>query len=60
MKVLIQYTQTGKYKDRVWEALTIKAKGEIHAVTPSSAAQLIEQNKAILFTTEGEDIIIKA
>ena len=59
MKVLIQYTQTGKYRDHVWEALTIRAKGEIQAVTPSSAAQLIEQNKAVLVTTEDEDIVIK-
>ncbi|MCW8334744.1 hypothetical protein J4N42_06250 [Vibrio sp. SCSIO 43135] len=60
MKVLIQYTKTGKYRDRAWESLSIRAKGEIHAVTPSSASQLIEQNKAVLFTTENEDIIIKA
>jgi len=59
MKVLIQYTQTGKYKDRAWEALTLKSKGEIHAVTPSSAARLIEQNKAVLFTTDGQDIVFQ-
>lgn len=59
MKVLIQYTQTGKYRDRVWEALTLRTKGQIHAVTPSSAVQLIEQNKAVLFTEEGGEIVIK-
>lgn len=26
MKVLIQYTQAGKYRDQAWESLTLKAK----------------------------------
>ncbi len=60
MKVLIQYTQTGKYKDRVWESLTLKAKGEVQAVTPSSAVRLIEQNKAVLFTTEEDEIVFRS
>lgn len=33
MRVLIEYTQTGKYRDHAWEALTIRSKGEIQAVT---------------------------
>ncbi|KXF81936.1 hypothetical protein [Enterovibrio coralii] len=57
MKVLIQYTQAGKYKDQAWDAFTMRAKGEIQAVTPSYAAQLIEQNKASLVKTEDEQII---
>ncbi|WP_431787241.1 hypothetical protein [Vibrio harveyi] len=57
MKVLIQYTQAGKYRDQAWESLTPKAKGEIQAVTPSYAAQLIEQNKATLVMTEDEQVI---
>lgn len=60
MKVLIQYTQTGKYRDQAWEAYTLKAKGDVHAVTPSYAAQLIKQNKANLFTTDDSDIIIES
>ncbi|MFA0087838.1 hypothetical protein BCU70_10200 [Vibrio sp. 10N.286.49.C2] len=57
MKVLIQYTQTGKYKDQAWDSLSVKAKGEIQAVTPSYAAQLIEQNRANLLTTNSEEIV---
>ncbi|MEH0669332.1 hypothetical protein [Vibrio owensii] len=57
MKVLIQYTQAGKYRDQAWESLTLKAKGEMQAVTPSYAAQLIEQNKATLVMTENEQVI---
>ncbi|MGF1701498.1 hypothetical protein L4D09_14465 [Photobacterium makurazakiensis] len=58
MKVLIQYTQTGKYRDHAWEALATKAKGEVQAVTPSYAAQLIDQDKASLVTTEDGQLII--
>jgi len=58
MKVLIEYTETGKYRDRAWDALTIKSKGEIGAVTPSSAVQLIEQHKAVLFIDENDEIVI--
>lgn len=58
MKILIQYTQAGKYKDQAWESLTLKSKGEVQAVTPSYAAQLIEQNKASLVTSEHDEIII--
>ncbi|KMV30926.1 hypothetical protein L4D00_22930 [Photobacterium swingsii] len=59
MKILIQYTQTGKYRDHAWESLTLKAKGEVQAVTPSYAAQLIDQNRASLFTTDKESIVIQ-
>ena len=57
MKVLIQYTQAGKYKDQAWEALVSRQKGEIQTVTPSYAAQLIEQGKASLLTTEDGQLI---
>ena len=59
MRVLIEYTQTGKYRDHAWEALTIRSKGEVQAVTPSYAAQLVEQNRASLSTTENQDIVIQ-
>ncbi|MFA0238615.1 MULTISPECIES: hypothetical protein [Vibrio] len=59
MRVLIEYTQTGKYRDHAWEALTIRSKGEVQAVTPSYAAQLIEQDRASLSTTENQDIVIQ-
>lgn len=59
MKILIQYTQAGKYKDQAWEAQTLRSKGDIQAVTPSYAAQLVKQNKANLMTNENEEIIIQ-
>ncbi|MFW7525338.1 hypothetical protein ACODM8_14550 [Vibrio ostreicida] len=59
MKVFIQYTQTGKYRDHAWEACTVKSKGDVHAVTPSYAAQLIQQNKAHLYTTGDSEIVIE-
>lgn len=57
MKVLIQYTQAGKYRDQAWEALTLKSKGQIQAVTPACAAQLIEQKKASLVMSDDNQII---
>ncbi|MDD1782886.1 hypothetical protein LRP49_17060 [Enterovibrio sp. ZSDZ35] len=57
MKVLIQYTQSGKYRDQAWSGFSMRSKGEIQAVTPSYAAQLIEQNKARLVKNEDEQII---
>lgn len=60
MKVLIRFTQTGKYKDRAWEPLKIKFKGDISAVTPSYAAQLIEKEKASLVTSDEQHIFIQA
>ncbi|WP_167394201.1 hypothetical protein [Vibrio diabolicus] len=58
MKVLIQYTQSGKYRDQAWESLTLRSKGDMQAVTPSYAAQLIEQSKATLVMTEEQKIVI--
>ncbi|KIT34815.1 C factor cell-cell signaling protein [Vibrio parahaemolyticus 49] len=31
MKVLIQYTQAGKYRDQAWESLTLRSKGDMQA-----------------------------
>ncbi|MCG9231425.1 hypothetical protein L3X65_19990 [Vibrio diabolicus] len=58
MKVLIQYTQAGKYRDHAWESLTLRSKGDMQAVTPSYDAQLIEQSKATLVMTEEQQIVI--
>ncbi len=60
MKVLIKFTQTGKYKDQAWDPLKIKFKGDISAVTPSYAAQLIEKERATLVTSEEQHIFIEA
>lgn len=58
MKVLISYIQTGKYRDYAWEPPTLHIKGEIHAVTPSYAAQLIKKKQAKLVKTDKGDIIV--
>ncbi|WP_306519104.1 hypothetical protein [Vibrio parahaemolyticus] len=57
MKVLIKYTQAGKYRDQARESLTLLSKGDMHAVTPYYAAQLIERSKATLVMTEEGQII---
>ncbi len=58
MKVLIEYTQADKYRDQAWESKTHRMKGEIQAVTPSYAFQLITQKKASLVTSDNAQIII--
>ena len=60
MKVLIQYTQQGKYRDQEWESLTLRQKGDIQAVSPSSAAQLIGQNKACLLKSDNGEVMFHA
>ncbi|HHG3024713.1 TPA: hypothetical protein ACPVWX_004657 [Vibrio parahaemolyticus] len=57
MKILIQYTQAGKYRDNAWESLTMKAKGDLQAVTPHCAAHLIKHHKARLVTSDDQIII---
>ncbi|WP_261818190.1 hypothetical protein [Vibrio gallicus] len=60
MKVLIQITKPGKYKDQAWEPTKMKSKGEVFAVTPSYAAQLIEKEQAVLVDNGSENILIDA
>ncbi len=60
MKVLIQYTQAGKYRDQEWESFTIREKGDIQAVTPPFAAQLIGQNKACLLKSDNGEVMFHA
>lgn len=58
MKVLIEYTQTGMYKDDAWEQPALHVKGQVHAVSPSYAVQLIERNQACLHTDENNNLMI--
>ncbi|XAW88344.1 hypothetical protein ABDK09_03080 [Vibrio sp. CDRSL-10 TSBA] len=60
MKILIQYTQTGMYKDDAWETPALHLKGQLHAVSPSYAAQLIQRNQASLYTDENKNVVISA
>jgi hypothetical protein len=57
MKVFVQYTQTGMYKDQSWSAPTLRTKGQLHAVEPSEAFQLIKHNKASLHKNENDEIV---
>ncbi|MBL4295838.1 hypothetical protein H8F06_11000 [Vibrio fluvialis] len=60
MKVMIQYTQTGMYKDEAWESPALHIKGQLHAVSPSYAVQLIQRNQACLYTDENNNLVISS
>lgn len=53
----ITHTYLRLYRDQAWESLTLRSKGDMQAVTPSYAAQLIERSKATLVMTEDGQII---
>ena len=46
MKVIVEIQKTGDYHDQIWEAHHLLSKGQLHAFSPSYAAQLIEQGRA--------------
>ncbi|MCL9781293.1 hypothetical protein M9194_07605 [Vibrio sp. S4M6] len=46
MKVIVEFLESGHYRDNPWDDDAFIEKGERRAVTPSYAAQLIEQKKA--------------
>ncbi|QUM82640.1 hypothetical protein HWV01_21520 [Moritella sp. 5] len=52
MKVVVEFMETGRYKDRVWEPSFHTGKGSLRSVSPSYAAQLISQCKAKLHFNE--------
>ncbi len=60
MKVLIQFDQSGKYKDNFWESATMRSKGDIQAVTPAYAAHLIKEKQAHLYTDEKNQVMFSA
>ncbi|SDH90670.1 hypothetical protein SAMN04488136_13528 [Vibrio xiamenensis] len=60
MKVLIQFDQAGKYKDNLWDSTTLRAKGDIQAVTPAYAAHLIKEKQAHLYTDENNEVVFSA
>ncbi|HBV77034.1 MULTISPECIES: hypothetical protein [Vibrio] len=59
MKVLVEYTETGMYKDYSWGNPTMRTKGQLHAVEPASAATLIKAHKACLYKNEDGEIVIQ-
>jgi hypothetical protein len=52
MKVVVEFMETGRYKDRIWEPSFHTGKGSLRSVSPSYAAQLIRQCKAKLHINE--------
>ncbi|MGR6781747.1 hypothetical protein ACU5B6_19830 [Moritella viscosa] len=52
MKVVVEFMETGRYKDRVWEPSFHTGKASLRSVSPSYAAQLISQCKAKLHINE--------
>ncbi|MBD1577609.1 MULTISPECIES: hypothetical protein [Vibrio] len=58
MKVLVEYTQAGLYKDQTWGAPIKRKKGQLQAVEPAFAATLIKTQKACLRTDIDGEIII--
>jgi hypothetical protein len=52
MKVIIEFIETGRYKDRIWESSFHGEKGSVRAVSPSYAARLIKESKAKLYINE--------
>lgn len=59
MKILVQYTETGMYKDYSWGNPTMRTKGQLHAVEPAFAATLIKTHKACLHKNEDGEIVIQ-
>ncbi len=49
MKVVVEILEVGKYRDVACEGEFVSAKGELRAVTPSYAAQLIKTIKSLHF-----------
>ncbi|CAH0536700.1 hypothetical protein [Vibrio marisflavi] len=54
MKVVIEFLETGHYKDNAWEGDMYIEKGERRAVTPAYAAQLVDEKKAIFQRVDEE------
>lgn len=57
MKVLIEYTEAGKYRDQAWDGYTYKEKGNREFVTPSFAAKMQDEGKARIILDEYGDVI---
>ncbi|MGF1740482.1 hypothetical protein L4C34_05240 [Vibrio profundum] len=54
MKVVVEFIEAGHYKDNFWDDDTFVEEGERRAVTPSYAAQLVDQKKAKFVRTDDE------
>lgn len=52
MKVFVEFIDSGRYKDRIWESSFYVEKGNIRAISPSYAARLIKESKAKLYINE--------
>lgn len=57
MKLLIEYTESGKYRDQAWEGYTYKGKGHREFVTPSFAAKMQDEGKVRIVLDEHGGVI---
>ncbi|GLT17019.1 hypothetical protein GCM10007938_07960 [Vibrio zhanjiangensis] len=55
MNVLIQFDESGEYKDGAWKRPVSYRKGEVHSVSPLSAIVLIEQQKAHIYNKNTDE-----
>ncbi|SJN53684.1 hypothetical protein VR7878_00445 [Vibrio ruber DSM 16370] len=60
MKVLVQFDQNGKHRDHAWEAPISHTKGELLAVSPMLAVQLLKNHQAHLCLNESGEILFSA
>lgn len=54
MKVVVEFLQSGHFRDNFWDDDVFVEKGERRAVTPSYAAQLIDKDVASFQRIENE------
>lgn len=52
MKVIVEFLESGRFRDNFWDGEFHVDKGEHRAVSPSLAAQLINNHAAALYRTE--------
>ncbi|MGR2768652.1 MULTISPECIES: hypothetical protein [Photobacterium] len=46
LKVVVEFLETGTYKDGLWSTSFKATKGQLHALSPDYAAHLISTTKA--------------
>lgn len=59
MKVIIEYNETGLYRDNSWAIPSVRIKGQLQAVEPALAATLIKTHKASLHKNDNGEMIIQ-
>ncbi|RZP65076.1 hypothetical protein [Vibrio vulnificus] len=55
MKVVVEFLESGRFRDNFWDGEFRVEKGEYRAVSPSLAAQLIHNRQASLYHSDDPD-----